>query len=250
MIVQLSPRRTLPSRFWERHFRQSLDHPPVIPWERAGEISAVEREQLRSSIQEFQLGEQAEGRHLKDAAHTYAAESGDWVYLAALKLFIREEQGHAALLGRFMDGVGIERVRHKWVDSVFRKLRRQAGLELSICVLLAAEVIAQVYYDALFAATKSATLRAICRRILNDEEQHVQFQSERLAILRRRRSRLLVDAAILLQRLLFAGTCVVVWRGHRLVFRAAGMTFRDFWVACHGQMAAAFTLMNPRSYEW
>jgi len=250
MIVQLRPRRTLPSALWEDHFQESLDHPPVIPWDRAREISAVEREQIRTSIQEFQLGEQAEGRNLKRAAQEYAAKSGDWAYLAALKLFIREEQRHAALLGTFMDKAGLPRVQKNWVDSVFRKLRRLAGLEMSICVLLTAEVIAQVYYDALFGATRSATLRVICRRILEDEEQHVQFQSERLAILRQHRSRFSAGAAVLLQRLLFAGTCLVVWRGHRLVFRAAGLTFGDFWAACRRKMGAAVVMMNSRLYEW
>lgn len=250
MIVRLRPRRTLPSAFWEDRFQKSLDNPPVIPWDRAPEISVFECEQIRTSIQEFQLGEQSEGRNLKRAAHAYATRSGDWAYLAAMKLFIREEQRHAALLGTFMDNAGLARIQSNWVDSVFRKLRRLAGLEVSICVLLTAEVIAQVYYHALFDATQSATLRVICRRILKDEQQHVRFQSERLAILRQRRSRPLTGTAVLLQRLLFAGTSLIVWRGHRRVFRAARLTFLDFWVACHGKMRAAITVMNPRSYEW
>jgi hypothetical protein len=250
MIVQLCPRRTLPSAFWEDHFQKSLQKPPVIPWDRAREITAAECKQIRTSIQEFQLGEQSEGRNLNHAAHTYATKSGDWAYLAAMKLLIREEQRHAALLGKFMDSVGLPRVRSNWVDSAFRKLRRLAGLEMSICVLLTAEVIAQVYYHALFDATRSHTLRVMCQRILEDEEQHVRFQSERLAILRQRRSQLSANTAVVLQRLLFAGTSLIVWRGHRRVFCAAGLTFWNFWVACQRKMDVAVALMNPRSYEW
>ncbi len=250
MIVQLCSRRTLPSAFWEDHFQKSLEKPPVIPWDRAREITTAECEWIRTSIQEFQLGEQSEGRNLTDAARAYATKSGDGAYLAAMKLFIREEQRHAALLGKFMDSVGLPRVRSNWVDWVFRKLRRLAGLEMSVCVLLTAEVIAQVYYQALFNATRSAALRTICQRILKDEEQHVRFQSERLAILRQCRSRPSADTAVLLRRVLFAGTSLIVWRGHWRVFRAAGLTFRDFWVACHRKMGAAVALMNPRSYEW
>lgn len=250
MVIRLSARRTLLSELWEARLRHSLANPPQVPWERCAELTAAERHTIRASIQEFQLGEQSEGRHLTQAARDHARRSGDTAYFPAMQLFIREEQHHAALLGRFMDGAGIARVRQTWVDSVFRKLRRFAGLELSICVLLTAEIIAKVYYHALFGATGSPALRAICQRILEDETGHVQFQSERLAILRRSRGRPWIQAATLLQKLLFAGAVLVVWRRHKAVLEAGGYSFSACWTACQRELRDCLAQMDPRHYEW
>jgi hypothetical protein len=250
MVIPVSPRRIRSSEFWETWFRRSLAHPPEVPWpevpwEGAVKLTASERTAIRASVQEFQLGEQSEGRHLKRAAREYAQRSGDAAYFRAMELFIREEQHHAALLGRFMDLAGIARVRHTFVDSVFRRLRRFAGLEMSICVLLTAEVIAKVYYRALLAATASPVLRAICDRILVDEASHVEFQSERLAILRRKRSRWRVTAAVAAQRLLFAGSVAVVWVRHRPVLRSRSDSFGAYWRDSHREFRESLVLMDP-----
>ena len=249
-VVRLSPGRTLPSSFWEERLRQSLANPPRVPWHEATNISPAEVEAIRASIQEFQLGEQSEGRHLSKAAREHARESGDPAYFRAMQLFIREEQHHAALLGRFMDAVGIARASRTFADSVFRKLRRLTGLEVSICVLLTAEIIARVYYRALLLATRSPALRAICHRILDDEAGHVRFQSERLAILRRKRPRFALLASMLLQGLLYAGSLLVVWRGHRAALRAGGFSFGEFWKSCWREFRAALAWMDPAGYEW
>ena len=200
-------------------------------------------------MQEFQLGEQSEGRHLRRAARDYARRTGDTAYSRAVELFIREEQHHAALLGRFMDMAGIARVRHTWVDSVFRRLRRFAGLDTSICVLLTAEVIAKIYYRALLAATASPVLRALCRRILEDERSHVEFQSERLAILRCSRARWRVAAAVAAQRLLFAGSVAVVWLRHGSVLRFGSDSFPAYWRACHREFRECLVVMDPAHYS-
>jgi hypothetical protein len=248
MVIRLSSPCIRASEFWGSSFRRSLDNPPEIPWESDLKLTEGERKTIRSSVQEFQLGERSEGRHLKRAARDYAQRSGDVAYPHAVELFIREEQHHAALLGRFMDLERIARVRHTWVDSVFRRLRRFAGLETSICVLLTAEVIAKVYYRALLAATQSPALRAICSRILEDEASHVEFQSERVAILRRKRTRWLVAAAIAAQRLLFATSVTVVWLRHESVLRSCNHSFLAYWRDCHREFGACLILVNPANY--
>ncbi|MEJ7665450.1 MAG: hypothetical protein WKG07_40965 [Hymenobacter sp.] len=93
-----------------------------------------------------------------------------------MRLFIKEEQTHAAVLGRFMDQQGIPRLRGHWLDAAFRGLRRVLGLEHTLRVLLTAEVVAAVYYRALFSATYSGLLQQLCRRIILDEEMHLNFQ--------------------------------------------------------------------------
>jgi len=250
MVVSSARHHVTPSELWEAHFQNSLANPPAIPWESPLLASPAQIVTVATSIQEFQLGEQSEGRHLIRVAEEYARRSGDRAYVRALRLFIREEQGHAALLGRFMDQTGIPRIRHNWVDAVFRRLRRLAGLEMSICVLLTAEVIAKIYYRALLLATDAAALREICRRILEDETHHVRFQSERLAILRKKRPPWASGAVVFLQRMLFAGASLVVWGHHRPVLRGAGLTFRGFWKEAQDEFHWSLDLMNPDRYEW
>jgi hypothetical protein len=117
-------------------------------------------------------------------AEKYAKSTGDAEYLEAIKLFIKEEQRDSQYLARFMNLANIPLARKIFVDTVFRSLRKLANLECSIGVLITAEIIAKVYYRALHDATQSIFLREICKQILRDEKFDVEFQAERLAILR------------------------------------------------------------------
>ena len=134
-------------------------------------------------------------------------------------------------------------------ESLLRWLRHRAGLELSITVLVTAEIIAQVYFPALRDATRSPVLHALCDQIIADEEAHVQFQTERLAILRRPRSRLSLVFRNLLARTLFTGACVVVWIQHRNVFCAAGGNVATFWRSAWRYYAAAAHRAQPARIE-
>ncbi|MBI3861545.1 MAG: ferritin-like domain-containing protein [Planctomycetia bacterium] len=211
---------------WCDYFHANSQRLLPIPWEDGVPLTATEREIVAHSMQTFQLGESGEGRHIRRAADRYAARSGDVEYPAALRLFIGEEHRHAALLGRILDGAGIPRIRKQWSDGIFRKLRHQGGLELAICVLLTAELIAKIYYAALRAATRSSVIRRACEQILRDEAMHIQFQSERLALLRRSRRRWRRWTAVTLQRLFFYGTCTVFWMSHRRMLAAGGFPLR------------------------
>jgi hypothetical protein len=150
----------------------------------------------------------------------------------AIQLFIKEEQRHAEWLGRFLAIEQLPAIRHSWADRVFRRLRRGSSLEVAISVLRTAEILAQVYYAALRAATASPLLQALCRQVLRDELAHVRFQSERLALLSAGRSRPAQALTALLQRGLFAAASLVVWRNHRPVFACAGLDFPAYWARC------------------
>jgi hypothetical protein len=193
------------------------------------------------------LGESSEGRHLKAAARAYAARTGDLAYVRAIHAFIREEQRHARELGQFLAAEGIALRTRSWSDVVFRWLRRGASLEPSIAVLLTAEIIAQVYYDALRDATESPVLRALCDRILLEEAAHVRFQAERLAMLRAGRSQRYVQCALAGQRILFAAAVLVVWQGHRATLVRGGFSFLRFWARCWQCFDAAAEIMTPVS---
>lgn len=190
---------------------------------RSPRLSEAEREAVVASIQEFQLGESSEGRHLHRLAAEYARQTGDEDYPRAVEYFIREEQRHASYLRDFLALEGFGTVKRRWADTVFRRLRNLAGLEVSIGVLLTAEIIAKVYYAGLKGATSSPALRRICERVLRDEEAHVRFQSERLAMLRHDRPQLGRKLTGLLHRTLFFGACLVVWRNHGKVVRRTGL---------------------------
>jgi hypothetical protein len=235
------------SREWLEHFRDN-ERPEVLP-EGGPRLSEVEREALISSIQEFQLGENSEGRHLRRRAAEYAKESGDEEYLWAMEYFIREEQRHAGYLRDYLASEDVGTVKKRWVDTVFRRLRNLAGFEVSVGVLVTAEIIAKVYHAALGKATRSPMLGRICERILRDEEAHVRFQAERLAILRRDRPELGMKLTRLLHRALFFGACLVVWRNHGKAMRRGGLGLQSYWRRCWEEFDAASSMMEPGSYE-
>lgn len=218
--------------------------------EERGNLSESQRRTISASIQEFQLGESGEGQHIMRQAKRHAAEGGDVDYLAALRLFIAEEIRHSRELRQFMETYGIETVHHTWVDSVFRTLRRAAGLELSIAALVCAEIIAKVYYAALRDATDSTILRALCEQILVDEKAHVQFQCERLAILRRHRSAWSLAWRSIAYAIFFRTTLAVVWTKHGRTLRAGGYGWGRYWGRSLVELRDAMEMMDPRHYAW
>ena len=239
------PKKDL-SRYWLEYFVANTTSRLEIPWKRGAEITVAERLAIASSIQEFQLGESSEGRHLLRSAETFAKRTSDPHYAEAMRLFIKEEQRHARDLGRFMDMAAIPRIQQTWPDRVFRRLRQVGGgLEISISVLITAEIIAKVYYPALREATGSSVLRRLCDRILRDEEAHVRFQCDYLAVIRKDRKEWTLALTEALQRFLFSGTCLVVWRSHRRAIRQGGITFRSFWKMCWDEMNTALGQMRP-----
>jgi hypothetical protein len=239
-----------PSSHWLAVFRTNADTPDRIPWTDRSTLTAAERGAVIDSIREFQLGESSEGRHLRDAADCYALATGDAAYAAAIRLFIREEQRHAAYLARLLAAEGVPLQGRTWADSVFRRLRHLSGLETAICVLLTAEIIAQVYYAALRRATGSRVLRAICRRVLADEAAHVRFQAERVALLRRGSAAPTLMLRMALQRLLFSAALGVVWRNHGSVLRRSNLGALGFWRAGWRAFERAAEQMDPRRYAW
>ncbi len=213
---------------WRDHFRRNRDSLLTIPWDTVGELTPAERRTIARSVQIFQKGESGEGRHFLKCATRYADRTGDAEYVDAVRLLIAEEQRHAADLGRFLDLSGIGRIRRNWSNGVFRRLRKLAGLETIVAVLVAAEIIAKVYYRALYGATTCPALRRLCAQILRDEEAHVRFQCERLELLRRNNPWWLARLKECAHAALFRATCLVVWWTHRPVFIAGGLSLRRY----------------------
>ncbi len=236
---------------WVACFRANAARCRAIPWERGAGVTPADLAAIARSLQAWQLGETSDGRHLRAAAARYADQVGDPDYLPAVDLFIREEQRHGRLLGRFLDLAGAGRLTADWGDRLFRAARYCfTDMEVWTTPVVMVETLALVYYNAIRRATRSAVLSAICAQILADEVPHIRFQCERLALLLRRRPRFALRLTRLGQRACFLVIVALVWAGHRRALRAGGYSWRRYWRAAWDRMNAAWRLMDPRRYAW
>jgi hypothetical protein len=232
---------------WLNHFEYHAQHPRCVPHGLSDRLRPDQRRLIGSSIATFQLGEESEGGTLLRAAQRFANEHRIPALVRIAELFIGEEQRNAALLRAFMEDHHIVPKRTDWTDRVFRLVRRLAGLELCINVLICAELIGIVYYRALEAATNCQRLMVLCRGLVSDELAHFGFESQLL--LARRAGRVAPVRALmrLAHRAFFAGTVGVVWLTHRSVLRQGGYGARSFLRACLSQYA--FYLEPVRTYD-
>ena len=235
---------------WVDYFRWNGTVAMRIPWHLGADLPEDERNLIAHSIAVFQLGESGEGRHLMRYAREWARRSGDDFYCEAARLHIAEEQRHSAVLRRFMSINTIASLQRGSSNAIFRTLRNALGsLEISIAVLVSAEMIAKVYYPALSRATQSEVLRALCDQIQREEITHVEFQIEQLARLRTGRSFLFSRATRLLHRVLYYPTVLTVWVTHRRVLKAGGLSFTTFWSQCHRQLGEALVAIEANQRE-
>ncbi len=135
-----------------------------------------------------------------------------------------------------------------WLARAFCWCGSRGGLEPTLLVILMSEVLALVYYAVVRRVTGSAVLRRLCAQILRDERQHVRFQAERLAILRRDRPGPLLILTHGLDALLFAGAALACWCGHQRALRAGGLDFGRYARAAWRQFRACRRQKDPRHY--
>jgi hypothetical protein len=238
------------SRRWLAYFRRNA-RTPVFPWARGTELQPTERALLAPSLQGFQQGEGQEGTHFFHCVRADAEQSGDWDYVEAHRLFMAEEQRHAADLARFLALVGIPTLQDQsWFSRAFCWCGSRGSLELTLLVIGMSEIMGQVYYTALRSATASELLRQICTQILRDEKSHVRFQCERLALLRRQLPVSQLVVRLGLDAFLFLGAAFACWLGHRRALRAGGRGWRRFWREAVHAFGRARPLMDPRHYTW
>ena len=220
---------------WLNHFEHHARHRHAVPRGLSNVLRPDERELIASSIATFQLGEQSGGRTLLRAAQRFARQKQIPRLVRITELIIREEQRHASLLRAFMQNHRMPLKRTDWTDRIFRVVRRLAGMQLYVCVLICAELIGNVYYRALEAATDCERLQVLCRIIVSDELAHVGFESQMLCMLRAGRAAWLGSLTRLAHRGFFATSAVVVWLTHRSVLRKGGHSGRSFLRACQAQ---------------
>ncbi len=225
-LREIAPRRPWSAQRWRAYFLRQQNTLLAIPWERGSQLTPEERALVAPSLREFQQGEGLEGGHFFACVAAYGKEEGDMDYVEAHRLFMAEEKRHARDLARFLGLAGIPLLerRSRW-NEAFCWLGSRAGLETTLAIILMVEVIAQTYYTVLRGATRSTVLSRLCDQILRDEKTHVRFQAERLAILRRQRSRWGLFLNSCLDLFLFMGAGLACWLGHHRLLRASGFGF-------------------------
>jgi rubrerythrin len=243
---------------WLSYFRANQAEPQEIPWDEVSPPSEDVGWFLIPSLQQFQLGEGARGVTFLTLGRRHAEATGDFDFVETLALFIAEEQRHSALLARYLRAIGATLVERDWVDSVFRKLRKLAGLECMVTVLVTAEIVAIPYYRSVMKLTDCPALKAVCRRILREEAKHLLFQASTLRRLQRTgrggvetRTRNPAAASVVrwirgeqrrpagwvrfirvVQQVFMTGTCITVWAEHRRVLKGGGTDFLRFALEC------------------
>jgi hypothetical protein len=211
---------------WKNYFEHNRSHFKHIRWKDTDILNAEEKRVITKSLQQFQEGENSEGKHL----YHFAKSLNDPDYLDSIRLFIKEEQTHALVLGKFMDKHSIPKSRGHWVDGVFRRIRKLFGLENSVIVLVTAEIISKIYYDALRNATGSVILRQLCEQILEDEEQHIAFQCHTLNLFYLKKKSFSRFFSRSWHLFLMTGTIFVVWFYHRQVLKKGGYYLSRFFL--------------------
>ena len=203
----------------------------LLPWSHPRTLTDGELRLVSGSIQQFQLGEGSDGSGLIRRGRASRLTALNPNFIPSLELFIKEEQRHSRYLARFLQREGVAVLQQHWVDRVFRRVRKFAGLELCLRVLVMAEIVAVPYYAALQRATGSALLQRICVDIFADEADHLRFQAENLKHLQSSR-RSLAFLERMFWRCVQLATLLVVWREHSQVLRAGGSGWNSFRTEC------------------
>ncbi|HEY6124760.1 MAG TPA: hypothetical protein VIV63_08920 [Steroidobacteraceae bacterium] len=233
-------------KYWLGEFEGRVPRLMIARVPRDSLLTSAERLRIADSIATFQLGEQSEGHTLLRFAREFGARNQCPALGRITELFIREEQHHAAQLREFMLAHGIALKRRNWTDSVFRHIRRLAGFETAVTILVTAEMVGFVYYRALGRATENDYLRTICRQMCADEAIHLRYEAQLLRTLRGSRprwKRAVVDWA---HRSLLGIAARVVFREHRKVLGFAGYDARSFGKDCRSLYRTVLA-QNPGS---
>lgn len=230
---------------WLAYYRHNQNSADGIDWSLDHGLSESNVKTIADSIAVFQLGEYSEGRGLMKFARAYAKTHDDMSLVEITRLFVSEEQNHAALLAQFMRHAGIAVIQRNWTDTVFRRLRKNVGFELSITVLITAEIIALTYYRALAASTDSLLLRQICSKLLADEKAHVCYESSLIKTIRMRHGRIKRLVTSCGHRLLFCTTILVVAINHHRVITKGGFNLGSFWRCCWADFNRSFRDVSP-----
>jgi hypothetical protein len=220
---------------WLAYFEKNRLHRRPIPWERGVQIETNLRTPVIRSLQRFQVGEQGDGKHLREAA----AAIKNPHYSATINLFVQEEQEHSSMLAGLIRALDGNLLNFHWSDICFVLVRRLSGLRVELFTLLAAEIIAQVYYRILYDGFADLVFRDVCTQILHDEDAHVAFHCDYLYTEIKAFSPSIRWLVSTLWRTFFSLVCLVVACDHFSLLHALYISPITFWKDCHYMFARA-----------
>ena len=215
---------------WENYFLGNKCNLQKITWNYEDLLSKEERNCISCSIAKFQLGEYSEGQKLIEFCDKYSRKYEDKILKKITALFIKEEQAHSYILKRFMELNNIPILKSDWTDNIFRLIRSISGYELSITVLITAEIISLTYYNALSKATKNNLLKDICLKIIEEERKHVLYESMLLKNMRKQKMRISQLLIFFSHKLFFLCSVLLVLMDHRKVIFMGGFNAYSFYV--------------------
>jgi len=222
-------------RYWREHFEKQAERP--LPLIAGGHFPAGWKTALCRSLAIFQVGESGEGRIAQEIDRC-SLTAVDPDYRACLKLFVKEEHRHGAILGRIVGQLGGHPLKSTWTDTLFRQTRRLMGIRLKLMVLLIAEVVGIAYYGALASCLPPGSVRFALADICRDEEFHLRFH---IAFFRTQLTslpRILIFAAV--WHLVSTAAMLVVLWDHRRTLRVMGIPQRDMMFAFHRLLRFAY----------
>jgi hypothetical protein len=232
---------------WVEHFEANSEHhrssEALIDWRAESTLNGDARRAFVRSFQRFELGEGGDGARLLSLADA----AGDPVYRTALGLLVHEEQKHSDLFLRALRYLDAPTLGSHWSDAAFTRLRRLSGLRTELGLFLIAESVAMGYFLALAERAPDPVLRAVGRRLADDERNHIRFQIDRLRVGFRDTpapARALVGLA---WGVLAAGAAAVLVIDHGAAMRACGVSQRSYWgrAVRSARAAARSVLADP-----
>jgi hypothetical protein len=219
---------------WRTYFENNAVRPlPDIP-AALTELEACEVAPLLACLAKLQLGELGEGRIAHQIDRVQIAEIDD-DYRRALKLMIREEGRHAAILGRLIVALGGQPLRSHYTEAWFKRGRNLLGVRWKLWVLDVAEVVSSACYDLLAEAVPAGAVQRALREIADDEAQHLAFHGELFARQLRGSSARIV-AFRLAWWLCGAAACAVVIASQGAELAALGIPRRRLASSMIGQL--------------
>jgi hypothetical protein len=230
---------------WQAYFALNRARGTAIPWERGVRVAPALHDPLVRTLQRFQVGESGYGRHLRRAAQA----TREAAYVAALDLFIAEEQKHAGILARLLDGLGAGLLQRHWSDGWFIGLRHLGGLYGELLVLMVAEIIGEQVYRLVHAHGGDAVLRRAMAEMLADEAGHVAFHCDTLRDGLGSQPAWVRGMIHAGWRLFFQAVCLVVILDHHGFLAAVGVAPGTFWQACLTRFDGAAALIFPSAAE-
>jgi hypothetical protein len=212
------------SSSWLRYYENNRLNRIEPAWEMPCQLPDDWRRALAISLSHFQLGESGGGTFLLREASRHT--DGD--DLAALDLFVREEQEHARLLACMVRRLGGTLVARHWTHRLFKLVRRAGGFQFEIQMLLTAEIVGTAHYQMLRERIEDAPLCAGLDLMLNDESGHVVFHLDRLR--RRWREYLPFERTVwaLQFQFLVVTALRAAWLDHGRCLRTLGYGWSDF----------------------